>query len=237
MEDETWDGGRKFIQKVSISLLPHFFMLNKSVFVRKFLPSFADGHIAMWHFCHRQNARISQRTRRQWLGHPHSVRRCANRRSGSLSCGAEDLDSTWLAATWRFLPCCLSQNPTRPTHVAPGAEVQIVPPGRCWTGGGRRSPNPSPTGARWREHRLPTPRLRAHSGRWIGWPTHQRRQSMPLRACASLGCSYAKFDERGFSGNDELGLRCEIRFLARKTSCGLVVVALFLHRQCTKRSL
>lgn len=60
---------------------------------------------------------------------------------------------------------------------------------------------------------------------------------MPLRACASLGCSYAKFDERGFSGNDELGLRCEIRFLARKTSCGLVVVALFLHRQCTKRSL
>lgn len=37
---------------------------------------------------------------------------------------------------------------------------------------------------------------------------------MPLRACAPLGCSYAKFDERGFSGNDELGLRCEIRFLA-----------------------
>lgn len=41
---------------------------------------------------------------------------------------------------------------------------------------------------------------------------------MPLRACASLGCSYAKFDERGFSGNDELGLRCEIRFLGKKTT-------------------
>lgn len=39
---------------------------------------------------------------------------------------------------------------------------------------------------------------------------------MPLRACASLGCSYAKFDERGFSGNDELGLCCEIRFLPKK---------------------
>lgn len=50
---------------------------------------------------------------------------------------------------------------------------------------------------------------------------------MPLRACASLGCSYAKFDERGFSGSDELGLRCEIRFLV-KTLQGLKV-ALFLH--------
>lgn len=64
---------------------------------------------------------------------------------------------------------------------------------------------------------------------------------MPLRACASLGCSYAKFDERGFSGNDELGLRCEIRFLAtkkkKKNLRSLVVVALFLHRQCTKRLL
>lgn len=50
---------------------------------------------------------------------------------------------------------------------------------------------------------------------------------MPLRACASLGCSYAKFDERGFSGSDELGLHCEIRFLV-KTLQGLQV-ALFLY--------
>lgn len=50
---------------------------------------------------------------------------------------------------------------------------------------------------------------------------------MPLRACASLGCSYAKFDERGFSGSDELGLHCEIRFLV-KTLRGLQV-ALFLY--------
>lgn len=121
--------------------------------------------------------------------------------------------------------------PHKAHHVARSTKVQIVPLGWYWTGGGRWSPNPSPTGARWREHRLPTPRLRAHSGRWIGWPTHQRRQSMPLRACASLGCSYAKFDERGFSGSDELGLRCEIRFLV-KTLQGLRV-ALFLHCRCT----
>lgn len=117
--------------------------------------------------------------------------------------------------------------PHKAHHVALSAEVQIVPLGWYRTGGGRWSPNPSPAGARWREHRLPTPRLWAHSGRWIGWPTHQRRQSMPLRACASLGCSYAKFDERGFSGSDELGLRCEIRFLV-KTLQGLEV-ALFPH--------
>lgn len=97
--------------------------------------------------------------------------------------------------------------PHKAHHVALSTGVQIVPLGRYWTGGWRRSPNPSPAGTRWREHRLPTPRLWAHSGRWIGWPTHQRRQSMPLRACASLGCSYAKFDERGFSGSDELGAR------------------------------
>lgn len=99
------------------------------------------------------------------------------------------------------------KEPHKAHHVALSTGVQIVPLGRYWTGGWRRSPNPSPAGTRWREHRLPTPRLWAHSGRWIGWPTHQRRQSMPLRACASLGCSYAKFDERGFSGSDELGAR------------------------------
>lgn len=51
---------------------------------------------------------------------------------------------------------------------------------------------------------------------------------MPLRACASLGCSYAKFDERGFSGSDKLGLHCEIRFPV-KTLQGFEV-ALFLYR-------
>lgn len=84
-------------------------------------------------------------------------------------------------------------------HVHPSTGVQIELVGRYRTGGGRWGPNPSPAGAWWREHRLPTPRLRAHSGRWIGWPNHRRRESMPLRACATLGCSYAKFDERGFS--------------------------------------
>lgn len=51
---------------------------------------------------------------------------------------------------------------------------------------------------------------------------------MPLRACASLGCSYAKFDERGFSGSDKLGLCCEIRFLL-KTSQDFEI-ALFPQR-------
>lgn len=35
---------------------------------------------------------------------------------------------------------------------------------------------------------------------------------MPLRGCVSLGCSYAKFDERGFSESHELGLSGEITF-------------------------
>ena len=43
---------------------------------------------------------------------------------------------------------------------------------------------------------------------------------MPLRARVPLGCSYAKFDERGFSGSNELGLRREITFLVEKERRG-----------------
>lgn len=50
----TPDGGRNLrrrsqIYPESFTFPPPslFFMLNKSVFVRKFLPGFADGHIAM----------------------------------------------------------------------------------------------------------------------------------------------------------------------------------------------
>ena len=43
---------------------------------------------------------------------------------------------------------------------------------------------------------------------------------MPLRARVPLGCSYAKFDERGFSGSNELGLGREITFLVEKEKGG-----------------
>lgn len=154
----------------------------------------------------RQNACISNRAGRQWVGHPHSVPWYKQEVQLHLlwRWGSGVYMSDWGAASSILSLVAFAQ---KAHHVALSTGVQIVPLGRYWTGGWRRSPNPSPAGTRWREHRLPTPRLWAHSGRWIGWPTHQRRQSMPLRACASLGCSYAKFDERGFSGSDELGAR------------------------------
>ncbi|KAK9964391.1 hypothetical protein ABG768_005569 [Culter alburnus] len=66
--------------------------------------------------------------------------------------------------------------------------VQIAILGQ--SGGGLWHSNSSPAVAQRRKRLVPTSHLWEHSGRWIGWPDHQRRQSVWLRAYVARGCSH-----------------------------------------------